>query len=217
MSRLFVFSNGSLSNHPRSLQGLSICPKRVSLVISVHGSNAATHDAIVQSEGSFRAAEQLLLWARQKGIATLINTAVTATNIDDIPGLLELSGSFGALFHTFLLAHSLADPAVKGATLSDFAAALKRTDPGHRSRLRSEGLPLCYLKNHEDICGELCWPVDHRIVSRNGREFDYRHDILPLARRKAACCGGCFVRNECHGVYRELLPELERNPLVPML
>jgi len=76
--------------------------KRVSL--SLHGSNAETHQDLTGIEGSWEVARQAARMLKTAGLAFQINSTVTRLNRDDVPRLLKTAREWGAAaYHPFLL------------------------------------------------------------------------------------------------------------------
>ncbi|MHB1416744.1 MAG: TIGR04053 family radical SAM/SPASM domain-containing protein, partial [Chloroflexota bacterium] len=72
--------------------------------ISVDGSSPAVHDAFRGTPGAFEATVEGLGYCREAGLPFQINTTITRRNIDDLPAMLELALSTGAVgWHPFML------------------------------------------------------------------------------------------------------------------
>jgi len=72
--------------------------------VSIDGSNAGTHDAFRGMPGAFDGAMRGIKEILDAGISLQINTTISKKNIDEIPGILDLSVDIGAdALHIFLL------------------------------------------------------------------------------------------------------------------
>lgn len=72
--------------------------------VSLDGATAATHDAFRGVAGAFDAARRGIEAARRAGIEFQVNTTVSAVNAAELPAILDLAVSLGAMtFNPFLL------------------------------------------------------------------------------------------------------------------
>lgn len=67
-----------------------------SVLVGMHGANAATHDAIQQTPGAFDAALQAIKLLSTAGLAPQIVTSVMRSNISQLPAIIHLVESLGA-------------------------------------------------------------------------------------------------------------------------
>lgn len=73
------------------------------LSVSLDGADAESHDRFRGVEGAFDGAVQGIQHARAAGIDFQINTTITKANLDQIPKILELAESLGAVAHHIFL------------------------------------------------------------------------------------------------------------------
>jgi heme b synthase len=71
--------------------------------VSLDGSTAQSHDAFRGVQGAYEGALQGIANAKAAGIQFQINTTITKTNLDQIPKILELAESLGAVAHHIFL------------------------------------------------------------------------------------------------------------------
>ncbi len=71
---------------------------------SLDGGAAASHDAFRRVSGSFDAVLESMKYAREAGIPFQVNSTISKYNVDELPGILDLTLQNGAdAFHPFLL------------------------------------------------------------------------------------------------------------------
>jgi heme b synthase len=71
---------------------------------SLDGSTAATHDDFRREPGSFEAVLRGMAYAREVGMPFQVNSTIAKHNVQELPGILDLSIQAGAdAFHPFLL------------------------------------------------------------------------------------------------------------------
>ncbi len=99
--RMVMAPNGTLLTLRRAKELKSAGIQRVS--ISLDGSSPATHDAFRQVEGAFQGALEGIRAAKQAGLPFQINTTVTEKNLGELPSILELAVSLGAVAHHIFL------------------------------------------------------------------------------------------------------------------
>jgi heme b synthase len=73
------------------------------LSVSLDGADAESHDRFRGVEGAFDGAVRGIRHAKAAGIDFQINTTITKTNLDQIPKILELAESLGAVAHHIFL------------------------------------------------------------------------------------------------------------------
>lgn len=73
------------------------------LSVSLDGANAESHDRFRGVEGAYDGALRGIRNAKTAGIEFQINTTITKTNLDQIPKILELAESLGAVAHHIFL------------------------------------------------------------------------------------------------------------------
>lgn len=189
-------------------------------LFSLHGPDAATHDAMTRREGSFEqvtGAMRTCLEAKP-GFGAYVNTVVTAQNVDVLPDTVALADRLGAT----LVIVSNATPeglaldhyAEQAVTLEKLAEVLPRV-PAAASRaiVRFFGVPMCILGEHRSLSNDLHW--DPRVTvewaSAPGKvALDDFYNWAPDRKRvHVAECENCSHRGVCMGVfdrYAELYP-----------
>jgi heme b synthase len=99
--RMVMAPNGTLIT-PRIAEKLAIAGiKRVS--ISLDGADAASHDRFRGVTGAYEGAMRGIAYIKGAGIEFQINTTITKTNLEQIPKILQLAESLGAVAHHIFL------------------------------------------------------------------------------------------------------------------
>ncbi len=99
--RMVMATNGTLVNEDSINRMIDSGIQRIS--VSLDGSSAATHDNFRKVEGSFAASLKALDYARQAGLDFQVNTTITKLNLKEIPAILDLTVSLGAVAHHIFL------------------------------------------------------------------------------------------------------------------
>lgn len=87
--------------------------------ISVDGATAKTHDAFRGTPGAFQATMAGLAYCHEGGLPFQINTTITKRNVHDLPALLQLALSSGAVgWHPFMLVPTGRGKAIEGEEVS---------------------------------------------------------------------------------------------------
>lgn len=74
------------------------------MAVSLDGPDAASHDGFRRVAGSFARTSSALIYARQTGLPTQVNTTVTRHNLDQLGAIANLVGAYGArLWSVFFL------------------------------------------------------------------------------------------------------------------
>ncbi|HHO49597.1 MAG TPA: radical SAM protein [Deltaproteobacteria bacterium] len=202
-------------------------------LFSLHGPDAATHDAMTRRPGSFEQVTAAIRLARDSstgggtggGTGVYINTVITRHNVQRLPETAALAHDLGAA----LLIVSNTTP--EGAALDAYEAlavpldTLARILPRVPERARDTvvrffGVPMCLLGEHRMLSNDLHW--DPRVTVEWGQQgdkvvLDGIYSWTPARRRAhVASCGGCAVQELCTGVYEryaELWPVDALQPL----
>ncbi|OQY13846.1 MAG: heme b synthase [Desulfobacteraceae bacterium 4572_19] len=99
--RMVMAPNGTMITHENAMKMAESGIKRIS--VSLDGSNKEQHDNFRGVQGAFKGALQGIEFAKKAGIEFQINTTITKTNLDEIPEILKLAESIGAVAHHIFL------------------------------------------------------------------------------------------------------------------
>jgi AdoMet-dependent heme synthase len=99
--RMVMAPNGTLVTPEIAAQMADSGIQRIS--VSLDGSSAKSHDAFRGVPGAFEGALKGIANAKAAGIQFQINTTITKANLDQIPKILELAESLGAVAHHIFL------------------------------------------------------------------------------------------------------------------
>jgi len=199
-----------------------------SIIFSVHGPDAGTHDALTCAPGSF---EQL-----KKGLANLKalgfrringNTTVVKQNFRRLPEIAR----FYAARRIRNVEYIFVDPNYGGA-MSEFDELVPRISlaaPWMRKALaigRDAGfrqwkvryVPLCHFKGYFDQISEM---NERRLFSTQHWAPDFKNtDAIvsrqQVARRKTERCLGCAAYKICEGIWNEYLRRFGDKELKPL-
>jgi MoaA/NifB/PqqE/SkfB family radical SAM enzyme len=189
-------------------------------LFSLHGPDAATHDALTRRPGSFdrvtRAIRTCL--AEKPGFNAYVNTVLTRQNVDALGDTLEFADSLGAK----LIVISNTTPEGAGYTAYEELAVpldvLARVLPTVPSRVKHAvvrffGTPMCLLGEHWTLSNDLHWNarVTYEWTKQPGKVvFDGLYNWAPDRKRvHVAACEACDRKAVCMGVfdrYAELWP-----------
>ncbi len=179
-------------------------------LFSVHGPDAATHDALTGRPGSFQTVtEAMRLAAQRPGFGLFANTVLTRHNLEALPETVALLGRLGARLivvstmtaegggmRRFLdLAPSLPD-------LGRVLPTVPERAPG--AVLRFFGAPMCLLGPHWACSNDLHWDPRVTVEWQSGAQsvdFAGIYSWAPDRKRvHVAACQGCARRELCMGV-----------------
>ncbi|MBW1645738.1 MAG: heme b synthase [Deltaproteobacteria bacterium] len=99
--RMVMATNGTLVDETSISKMIDSGIQRMS--VSLDGATAASHDDFRQVPGAFDASLKALEIARKAGLEYQINTTITKINLDEIPAILDLAVSLGAVAHHIFL------------------------------------------------------------------------------------------------------------------
>ena len=189
-------------------------------LFSLHGPDAATHDALARRPGSFETVLQAIAAARsvRPDFAVYVNTVTTRQNLDLLPRTVALASELGAslvvISNTTAEGGALHRYEELAPTLEHLARVLPTVPaaaPG--VVLRFFGVPMCLLGEHWSLSNDLHWDprVTAEWASHPGRVvFEDFYNWEPNRKRvHPEECSGCGRRALCMGVndrYAELWP-----------
>jgi MoaA/NifB/PqqE/SkfB family radical SAM enzyme len=195
-------------------------------LFSVHGPDAATHDACAGRAGSFdRVMAAIANCSRKPGFRPYVNTVVTRRNIDTLDSTVALARSFGA---TLQILSSLTP---EGAGADHYDELLVRL-PELRALaptlittagpmiLRFFGAPACALGSAKMASNDLYW--NPRVTVEWARHPDRvsLEGIFSWApdrgRRHAAPCERCAWKGVCPGVFSAYLDRFGDAEILPL-
>ncbi|ACN15889.1 PpqE2 [Desulforapulum autotrophicum HRM2] len=99
--RMVMAPNGTLITRENALKMKASGIKRIS--ISIDGATKESHDRFRGVEGAYDGALNGIARAKEAGIDFQINTVITQTNLKEIPSILALAESLGAVAHHIFL------------------------------------------------------------------------------------------------------------------
>jgi AdoMet-dependent heme synthase len=99
--RMVMAVNGTLVTSQIAARMLTSGIRRIS--VSLDGDSAERHDAFRGVKGAFAGALEGIQNAKQAGLEFQINTTITKANLDQIPEILKLAESLGAVAHHIFL------------------------------------------------------------------------------------------------------------------
>ncbi len=194
-------------------------------LFSLHGPDAATHDAATGRPGSFDRVLRAVANARQKpGFRPFFNTVLTQQNL---PRIVETAALIGSLDAALLIVSNVT-PEGKGADaydaltvhLADARAVAPRVVAAAQPAIvRFFGLPMCALDSARMHSNDLYW--NPRVTV----EWARRTDAVALegvygwapdrGRRHAEACGSCSFISVCAGIFGAYLDQFGDAELIP--
>ncbi len=176
---------------------------------SLHGSTAEAHDALTRAPGSFAQSALGIANAVASGASVVTNSVVVRDNVDDLPALVAKLASLGvrhaqlAFVHPVGTARDGFDAVVP--RLSDVEASLRRAHATARAagvRLVTEAVPLCFLRDLEEVAVEPAIPST-LVLDFDGAAIDYSAWREGEGKTHGAPCARCSARTRCEGPWRE--------------
>ncbi|OGS14259.1 MAG: hypothetical protein A2234_11315 [Elusimicrobia bacterium RIFOXYA2_FULL_58_8] len=208
-------TNGEAFANPRyAAQNLAALDE---LILSVHGADSSTHDALTRTPGSFArtAAALANISALAGGRFFLItNTLAVKSNFTLLPGVLDWLGNFGAV-KQFLVSY----PAPEGRAAADYgrlapdlrefsemAPRLCGVAARRKKIIRFFGVPACALGAAAGYSNDFHWSP-RLTVERGlrGGVLGFREVLSGAPVRKRfypAACAGCRFMGLCGGVFK---------------
>jgi MoaA/NifB/PqqE/SkfB family radical SAM enzyme len=194
------------------------------VVVSLHGADAATHDALVGVPGAFAETVAALGNLHGRVPELFVNAVVTRANLRGLRGLVDLARAYPSVVLKLTM------PQPKGAALADFdrvvpdlseacaavADAIRYgggADPlAEPARFGHEGFPLCLLPGLKRLRDDL---RTHGFACMSEVDDADFHPVDDLLLFKPPACEGCAQRDACPGIYRGYAQRRALPPLRP--
>jgi MoaA/NifB/PqqE/SkfB family radical SAM enzyme len=181
-------------------------------LFSIHGPDAATHDALTRREGSFeRVTTAFRTCVELKpGFGAYVNTVLTRHNADALPDTVGMVDEMGA--QLVVISNTTPEGAADdvyedlAVPLEKLADVLPRVPArAKRAVVRFFGTPMCLLGEHWALSNDLHWNarVTYEWAAEPGKVvFDGVYNWAPDRKRvHVPECDGCGLRGVCTGVF----------------
>jgi heme b synthase len=183
--RMVMAPNGTLITSETAQKMAASGIRRISA--SIDGATKEFHDQFRGVEGAFDAAIQGIQHVKDAGIEFQINTTITQTNLEQIPKILELAESLGAVaHHIFLLV-----PTGRGKYIVDQAidaAAYERTLNWFYDQRDKTPLQL------KATCAPHYYRILRQRAKSEGKTISFKtHGLDAVTRGCLAGTGFCFI------------------------
>ncbi len=198
---LSIHSNGSIIKSNSAVDLMLKFKEKIQLTVSLHGSCSSLHDSIVSSAGSFDKAYNLLSWSKHNKIKTSVNFAIMKNNSSDMSSLLELTKQLKVSITNLLLVHDCTKNLQFKENINYAVNQIIKNTSSYQ--FRTDGIPYCLLRGHEEIVGEAYWPRNLSVISLKAKKYDYYSSLIHELRYWPKPCESCMMRNICMGVYNE--------------
>lgn len=150
-----LFTNGRWQQPERLVALLAQCPTCAGCLISLHGADAAAHEAFNGVEGSFAETVENIERATRAGIVVHTSTVLTRSNAHQVEAVVALSRRLGAACAVFN--RPIGTPAPEGLALKppELARALREVDRasawGSPTKIAA-CVPLCFVETSARGC-----------------------------------------------------------------
>jgi MoaA/NifB/PqqE/SkfB family radical SAM enzyme len=215
--RTYVTTNGG--RFAEEAYARAVLPFIDELCLSVHGADAAAHDACARTQGSFARAMLALENIGRFGanVFLLTNTVVTRLNWEGLGDTLRVLLGRRAVRHCLVsnvapegrAARAYERLAVPLTSWRERVPRLASLFRGKRVALRFFGLPLCVLGGRRKLSNDAHFSPR---VTIERRSVDGAPGLAAIPsfdasrrRRWAEVCASCTARSECPGVFDQYL------------
>jgi MoaA/NifB/PqqE/SkfB family radical SAM enzyme len=181
-------------------------------LFSIHGPNAAVHDPLTRTVGSFDKQLRALELARslRPDFRAAVNTVVCSETIEQLPDTVSMLDGLG--IGLIIISNTTPEGAAEDdyerlAVPLDALARVLPTVPerANRAVLRFFGIPMCLLGAHRMLSNDLHW--DPRVTvewtTRPGKvAFEGHYSWTPMRKRThVEQCNDCTMKPVCMGIY----------------
>lgn len=199
------------------------------LCLSVHGPDAASHDAAAGTTGSFDRAMKALANIEKHGASLylLTNTVVTRRNWEHVEETLAMLTEHPKIRHVLLsnvapegrAAAAYRSLAVPLSSWRERLPALARPFETNGIVLRLFGLPLCALGGRDELSNDVHFSPRVTVERRASRGLPslaaIKSQDASRRRSKPLACRSCEARGDCAGVFDRYLAAFGAAELSP--
>ena len=211
----YMASNGSRTKKPEYFA--RIAPVLDEMCFSVHGADAATHDALTGLPGSYDGLMQSFDYAAQAGLRLFYNIVAVRNNAEQIPDIVARAAKGGV---EGILISNLApegtgldqytDLSVRLDQWPAIATAAKKAVAGTSAVLRFFGVPVCALGSARTMSNDLYFDprltVERIRIPGRGPGIVAVRSFNPHRERSyTQACEDCGYRRMCGGVFSQYL------------
>jgi MoaA/NifB/PqqE/SkfB family radical SAM enzyme len=216
--RIGVQTNGHRMSDSEYLSEL-VRAGMTSVLLSMHGAAASTHDEITKFDGSFEMAGRTLLLAEAKQLRVTVNYVVCQENLSECTRFADLIASQSAsarVRFSFPIIEGAAWQSLDTVAISyeAFIAAVQEAVRAHPGRIEVANVPAC-------VSSRLGLPATYGLLQRRSLL-----QVSPFAQRRVPrgeqairleSCGDCRFGNDCDGVQIPLLLRFPALSVYPVL
>lgn len=191
-------------------------------VISLHGPDAAVHDSLTDTPGSFVEAVEGIRNLKDLGQTVQTLSVVTAGNYHVLEAMAELLVSLDVdiIDIAGLCPHGLADVnwnevRVAYTEMMTYVHDAVRTVLAAGREVVLEGFPFCVVQPYEHLCFEYPAARQERLMYQGRLIPDY-DACINTSKVHVEACASCAVRHVCGGVYLGYASTFGTRELAPL-
>lgn len=214
-------TNGRLLSYSRAIEAVLEAGVN-ELSPSIHGSTAAIHDALTCAPGSFVQSRDGIANAVASGLPVVTNSVVVKNNVHDLSALVLLLAELGVKHMQLAFVHPVGTALEKIAEvvprLPEVAVSVAKAAEIAKARrisIVTEGIPLCFLREHGALAVEPKIP-DTTVVELDGEVGAYSKWRTTEGKVHGLPCDGCAARGRCEGPWREYPEAFGWSEFVPL-
>ena len=200
------------------------------ITVSLHGPDAAVHDAITQRPGAFDQVVAGLKNLRNAGIPVDLTAVICRQNQGRLDGLYDLHRRFAPGRMLWVMVRPVGEAYERfddivpriGEISAELAPVLRRAR-SDAAALVIGHLPLCMLPGAEGHADELYWHDDTSVIVREIQKFLAAKDAgstyqvtFDHFKMKTKACGGCRFVGVCAGLFKEYIERRGADELRPV-
>jgi len=235
-----LFTNGRWREPKRLLESLGSFPQFQSMLVSLHGAGARSHEAFTGVRGSFRETVANVRLAVEAGLTVNTSTVVTKHNYSDIEQILDFVSAVGVSTAT-IARYVGKDVAGVKATPTQLRQAVAITDRKQRTGCRvqlSVCIPQCFVRSSAGGCvaGFASFTVDPwgnvrpcnhapvdcgNLLQNSVSDVWYSESMVRWRNSVPVECKDCVAFSWCHGgcsaeamIYGSTADPLMRGPII---
>lgn len=226
-AKAYGYPSGQMYTNGRRFADRAYAERLVELgvdtyVISMHGPDAETHDALTDARGSFDQAVEGIRNLKELGQSVATLSVITRPNHDKLRPMVEMLMSLDV---DLINLSGLCPEGLAGVNWEEVRVPYTESMPYVEEAIQAvdaagrdvvlEGFPFCAVRPHEHRCWE--YPdVRREILFFQGKVIEDYDASLNTAKTHTATCDGCAVRGVCGGIYVRYLATYGDGELAPL-
>ncbi|MBR9676974.1 radical SAM protein [Candidatus Woesearchaeota archaeon] len=215
LAKKLDYKTVQVQTNARMFANLDFCKKTIATGATefspaLHGHDAAQHDFLTQTPGSFVQTIKGIKNLKALNAKILTNTVVTQQNYQDLPKIAQLLVKLGVDQFQFAFIHPMGNA---WKNFDQVVPSISKAAPYIHQALSigaaagitvmAEAMPYCHMQGYEDYIAEKVIPEAEIRGSKHQNTDSFTTQRKVYGKQKFVQCKKCYYDNVCEGPWKE--------------